>query len=313
MSNFLSTIKEKTGRAELILKKNSPDILIVAGAVGVVASIVLACKATLKFEEIKKERKEKLDEIEECRNEVSEDAYTEEDMKKDQTIVNLRSFGKAARAYAPAAIVLGASLGLIFKSHGILKTRNAAIGAAYAAIDSAFKKYRERTVERFGEEVDKQLRYGLKEEELQVQDGDTVRTEKVRTADISPEYSDYAKVFDESSRQWQKSAEYNFLFLRKAQEHFNDLLYSRGHLFLNEVYDYLDIPRTEAGQFVGWLKDGDGDCKVDIGLFRIDDERHRAFINGYERNIILDFNVDGIIYDKIEKKESSKWKKVGTE
>lgn len=313
MSKFMDSLKLKAGRTGLVLKKNSPDILIVAGAVGVVASVVLACKATLKVDEIKKERQNKLDEIEECRKEVSEEAYTEEDMKKDQMIVNLRSAGKLVKTYAPAAVTLGVSLGLIFKAHGILKARNAAIGAAYAAIDSAFKKYRERTVAKFGEAVDRELRYGLKEEELQVKEGDETVNKKVMTADISPEYSDYARVFDESSRRWQKSSEYNFMFLRGAQEHFNDLLNSRGHLFLNEVYDYLDFPRSEAGQFVGWLKDGDGDCKVDIGLFDPNNERSSAFINGYERNIILDFNVDGIIYDKIEKKESSKWKKAGVE
>lgn len=313
MSKFMDSLKLKAGRTGLVLKKNSPDILIVAGAVGVVVSVVLACKATLKVDEIKKERQSKLDEIEECRKEVSEEAYTEEDMKKDQMIVNLRSAGKLIKTYAPTAITLGVSLGLIFKAHGILKARNAAIGAAYAAIDSAFKKYRERTVAKFGEAVDRELRYGLKEEELQVKEGDETVTKKVVTSDISKEYSDYARVFDESSRRWKKSSEYNFMFLRGAQEHFNDLLNSRGHLFLNEVYDYLDFPRSEAGQFVGWLKDGDGDCKVDIGLFDPNNERSSAFINGYERNIILDFNVDGIIYDKIEKKESSKWKKAGVE
>lgn len=313
MSKFMDSLKLKAGRTGLVLKKNSPDILIVAGAVGVVASVVLACKATLKVDEIKKERQSKLDEIEECRKEVSDEAYSEEDMKNDQMIVNLRSAGKLIKTYAPSAITLGVSLGLIFKAHGILKARNAAIGAAYAAIDSAFKKYRERTVAKFGEAVDRELRYGLKEEELQVKEGNETVNKKVVTADISPKYSDYARVFDESSRRWKKSSEYNFMFLRDAQEHFNDLLNSRGHLFLNEVYDYLDFPRSEAGQFVGWLKDGGGDCKVDIGLFDPNNERSAAFINGYERNIILDFNVDGIIYDKIEKKESSKWKKAGVE
>ena len=313
MGNLLANLKGKLGRTELVLKKNSPDILIVAGAVGVVASVVLACKATLKVDAIKKERQDKLDEIEECRKEVPEETYTEEDEKKDKMIVNLRAFGKLVKTYAPSAITLGVSLGLIFKAHGILKARNAAIGAAYAAIDSAFKKYRERTVAKFGEAVDRELRYGLKEEELQVKEGDKTKTEKVVTADISPEYSAYARVFDESCDQWQNNAEYNMLFLRGAQEHFNDLLNARGHLFLNEVYDYLGIPRSEAGQFVGWLKDGDGDCKVDIGIYDLSNERHRAFINGYEKNIILDFNVDGIIYDKIEKKDSSKWKKAGIE
>ena len=192
---------------------------------------------------------------------------------------------------------------MIFKSHNILKARNAALGAAYAAVDAAFKKYRERAVQKFGEEVDKELRYGLKSEEvLTVNEDGTESVEKVVTADISGDYSQYAVIFDESSRQWQKNAEYNKLFLIKAQEHFNDLLKNRGYLFLNEVYQHLDIPRTQAGQVVGWLtkENGGEDGRVDIGLWDIDRDRTRCFINGYERNIILDFNVDGIIFDKID-------------
>lgn len=300
MSNLLSNLKGRIGRTSLVLKKNSPDILIVAGAVGAVASVVLACKATLKVEQIKKEREEKLEEIKQCRKETDEQTYSAEDARKDTAIVNLRTVGRYIKNYAPAAITMGVSLGLIFKAHGILKARNAALGAAYAAIDSAFKKYRERAVERFGSEVDKQLRYGLKEEEIIVKDEDgTEHKENVTTADIKDKYSCYAKAFDEGSREWQKSPEYNLMFLRKAQDHFNDLLQARGHLFLNEVYDFLDIPRTQAGQIVGWLKDSDGDGHVDIGIYNVQDERKRAFINGYEPNIILDFNVDGPIFNLI--------------
>lgn len=301
MSKFTSLIQNKAGRAGLILKKNSPDILIIAGAVGVITSVVLACKATLKVDEIKKESKEKFDEIEECRKENDEQTYSEEDMRKDKMIVMVRTAGRLAKTYAPAAITLGLSLGLIFKAHGILKARNAALGAAYAAIDTAFKKYRERAIEKFGEDVDKQLRYGLKQEEITVKDENGKdKKETVVTADIKNEYSEYAKVFDEASKRWENDAEYNLMFLRKAEAHFNDILNKRGHVFLNEVYDYLDIPRTRAGQIVGWVKDsGIGDGKIRFGLYDDNNPRHNAFINGYEKNIILDFNVDGPIFNQI--------------
>ena len=301
MNKVTELLVKKFGHTSLLLKKNSPEILVVAGAVGVVASVVMACKATLKVDQITAEANEKLDEINECREKVDEQTYSEEDMKKDKMIVCVRTIGKLAKVYGPAAITLTASLMMIFKAHGILRARNAALGAAYAAIDAAFKKYRERAIERFGEEVDKELRYGLKKEEITTIDEDgKEKKEIVTTADISEEYSAYARIFDEGSRHWTKSAEYNYMFLREAEKYFNDLLAAKGHLFLNEVYDYLDIPRTSAGQVVGWLKDGDGDGRVDIGLFSKDDPQHRAFINGSERNIWLDFNVDGVIYDKIE-------------
>lgn len=302
MSKFTSLIQNKAGRAGLILKKNSPDILIIAGAVGVITSVVLACKATLKVDEIKKESKEKFDEIEECRKENDEQTYSEEDMRKDKMIVMVRTAGRLAKTYAPAAITLGLSLGLIFKAHGILKARNAALGAAYAAIDTAFKKYRERAIEKFGEDVDKQLRFGLKEEEITVKDEDgNEKKETIVTSDVKNEYSEYARVFDESSKRWEKDAEYNLMFLRRAQDYFNyTVLPDRGHVFLNEVYDYLDLPRSRAGQIVGWVKDSSkGDGKIDFGIYDPRKSRNNAFINGYERNIILDFNVDGPIFNQI--------------
>ena len=62
----------------------------------------------------------------------------------------------------------------------------------------------------------------------------------------------------------------------------------------------LGIPKTKAGQVVGWVYDPEhpvGDNYVDFGLFDLDRERVRRFVNGDERNILLDFNVDGNIWE----------------
>lgn len=296
----MSKFKTFLGKAGLILKKNSPDILVAAGAVGTVAAVVLACKATLKFEEIKAERQRQIDEIEKCREELPE-KYSEKDVRSDTLKVDIHTGMKYVRTYAPAGIVLGVSLGLIFKSHGILKKRNAALGAAYIAIDSAFKKYRERVKEKYGDDVDRALKYGLKEEVLELKkDGvKEPQKEKILTADISKKYSGYARIFDEANPRWEKDSYYNFLFLRGAQAHFNDILNDKGHIFLNDVYDYLGFKKVPEGQVVGWFKNGKGDGYVDIGIFDMTDERKRAFCEGHERNIILDFNVDGPIMEML--------------
>ena len=115
-------------------------------------------------------------------------------------------------------------------------------------------------------------------------------------------YSDYAKFFDEGCREWDKDPEYNLTFLKCQENYANDLLKSKGHLFLNEVYDMLGIPRTKAGQIVGWIYDEEnpiGDNYVDFGIYDVYKEANRNFVNGYERNILLDFNVDGDILSKI--------------
>lgn len=118
-----------------------------------------------------------------------------------------------------------------------------------------------------------------------------------------PIASPYARFFDESCLGWTKNSEYNLMYLTTQQKYCNDLLRNKGHLFLNEVYDILDMPRTSAGQVVGWIYDKEhpvGDNFVDFGLYDVTDESKVKFVNGYTSTVLLDFNVDGNILDLLE-------------
>ena len=288
-----------------MVEKHSPEILAGVGVVGVVASTVMACKATMKLNDILEESKETRDKIREVEsNPRYEEQYSHEDAKKDLTINYTQTAMKIAKLYAPAVILGSASLGCLLASNDILRKRNAALSAAYMTVDKSFKEYRQRVVDRFGEEVEKEIRYNIKAEEVTstvvAEDGsETTVTETVKTMDPNL-YSDYAKFFDEASPYWQKDPEYNFMFLKSQQQYANDLLKARGRLFLNEVYEMLGIDKTKAGQIVGWVYNPEnpiGDNFVDFGIFDMSKERVRAFVNGYEPNILLDFNVDGNIWD----------------
>ena len=288
-----------------MVEKHSPEILAGVGVVGVVASTVMACKATMKLNDILEESKETRDKIKEVEsNPRYEEQYSHEDAKKDLTINYTQTAMKIAKLYAPAVILGSASLGCLLASNDILRKRNAALSAAYMTVDKSFKEYRQRVVDRFGEEVEKEIRYNIKAEEVTstvvAEDGsETTVTETVKTMDPNL-YSDYAKFFDEASPYWQKDPEYNFMFLKSQQQYANDLLKARGRLFLNEVYEMLGIDKTKAGQIVGWVYNPEnpiGDNFVDFGIFDMSKERVRAFVNGYEPNILLDFNVDGNIWD----------------
>ena len=288
-----------------VVEKHSPEILAGVGVVGVVASTVMACKATMKLNDILEESKETRDKIREVEsNPRYEEQYSHEDAKKDLTINYTQTAMKIAKLYAPAVILGSASLGCLLASNDILRKRNAALSAAYMTVDKSFKEYRQRVVDRFGEEVEKEIRYNIKAEEVTstvvAEDGsETTVTETVKTMDPNL-YSDYAKFFDEASPYWQKDPEYNFMFLKSQQQYANDLLKARGRLFLNEVYEMLGIDKTKAGQIVGWVYNPEnpiGDNFVDFGIFDMSKERVRAFVNGYEPNILLDFNVDGNIWD----------------
>lgn len=288
-----------------VVEKHSPEILAGVGVVGVVASTVMACKATMKLNDILEESKETRDKIKEVEsNPRYEEQYSHEDAKKDLTINYTQTAMKIAKLYAPAVILGSASLGCLLASNDILRKRNAALSAAYMTVDKSFKEYRQRVVDRFGEEVEKEIRYNIKAEEVTstvvTEDGsETTITETVKTMDPNL-YSDYAKFFDEASPYWQKDPEYNLMFLKSQQQYATDLLRARGRLFLNEVYDMLGIEKTKAGQIVGWVYNPEnpiGDNFVDFGIFDMSKERVRAFVNGYEPNILLDFNVDGNIWD----------------
>ena len=292
-------------KVELKAIKHSPEILAGVGVVGVVGSLVMACKATTKLSDVLEESKEQLDKIKEVAADPAyEEKYSQDDAKKDTTITYVQTGVKVAKLYAPSVILCAGSLGCLLASNNILKKRNAALSAAYMTVDKSFKEYRKRVADRFGEEVEKEIRYNIKAEEITKvdEDGNEV-TETVKVMDGTDDpnsYSDYARFFDESCAAWQNDAEYNLTFLKAQQQYANDLLKARGRLFLNEVYRMLGIDETKAGQVVGWVYNPDnptGDNFVDFGIYNMQRERVRAFVNGYEPNILLDFNVDGVIWN----------------
>lgn len=293
-------------RVGLQLKKHSPEILIVAGVAGAVTSAVMACRATTKIDTILDEAKEKVETIHECvQNPEMAEKYTEEDSKKDLALVYVQTGVKLAKLYGPSLILGAASIGCILASHGIVHKRNAALAAAYTAVDNSFKEYRGRVIERFGKDLDRELKYNIKTEEVEEviigEDGkETVVKKTIETA--QPGYSGYSIVFDDGNTGWDRDPELTKFFLVQQQNYANDRLKARGHLFLNEVYDMLGAPRTKAGAQVGWIYDEKnpiGDNYVDFGMFDIHKPKACDFINGREKVIILDFNVDGVILDHI--------------
>lgn len=305
MKNKTEIMKSVNGMASktvMKLKKHSPEILVVAGIAGTVVSAVLACKATTKVAEILDETKGTLDTIHEGMETgaINGQEYTTEDGKKDTVVVYAQIGMKLAKLYAPAIILGTLSITSILTSNNILRKRNVALGAAYAAIDKSFKEYRGRVIERFGEQVDTELKYGIKAkkfEEIEV-DPETGKEKKVKKTVMVADpnlQSDYAVYFDSKSRNYETNPDYNRMFLKAQQAFANDKLQTRGHLFLNEVLDDLDLPRTPAGQIVGWTKDGpDGYVN-----FRIVEVERETEDGRHEPALLLDFNVEGNIWEKM--------------
>lgn len=310
-SELMNKVTRTLGKASLQLKKHSPEILIVAGVVGTVASGVLACKATLKVNEITEESKKNIEKINEATEKgctAAGQEYSVEDSKKDLTIVYAQTGLKLVKLYAPAVTLGAMSIGAILVSHKVLRGRYLAMSAAYTAVEKSFKEYRGRVIERFGKELDRELRYNIKAQEVEeivVNEDGTESVVKTTAEVVDPNAvlgSPYARIYDNGNIGWSKDPESNMFFLKQQEAYANDRLQRKGHLFLNEVYEMLGFQHTKAGQCVGWIYDLDhpnGDNYVDFGIFNVYREANRRFVNGYETSIVLDFNVDGNILDKI--------------
>lgn len=282
-------------RNSLVAQKASPGVLLGAGVVGMVGSTVLACRATLKMDILLEKTSDQLD----IAKTLVHPDYSEKDRSKDITLIYVQTGIKIATLYAPAIIVGGLSIYALTSSHRMLTKRNAALTAAYGALAKGFDEYRARVVEKYGEDEDRDFRYGS--QQVAVIDPETNKTKLVTR--VGPgEPSIYARFFDQLSSSWNKEPEYNLIFLKCQQNYANDLLRSRGHVFLNEVYDMCGIPRSKAGAVVGWVlsKNGQTDNFVNFGVFDGRTQIARDFVNGQEGAILLDFNVDGVIYDKLD-------------
>ena len=293
------------------LKKHSPEILVVAGVIGTVTSAVMACKATLKVSDVIDETKETIETIHDCVGKGLKtsdgEEYTQEVANKDLTIVYIQTGWKFAKLYGPSVLLGVASIGCMVGSNQILRKRNIALGAAFTAMDKSFKEYRGRVIEKFGKDLDRELRFNTKakqiEETVVDENGkESTVTKTVEIIDPNVAHSIYSVVFCEGNTGWTKNAELNKVFLLQQQNYANDKLRLNGVLTLNEVYDMIGAPRTAYGQLAGWVYTEDssvGDNFVDFGIFDINSEKKCDFINGIERSIILDFNCIGNILDYI--------------
>ena len=310
-NDIMASVSRSLHKVGFKFKKHSPEILVVAGVVGIVTSTIMACKATTKVSEIVDETKETIDTIHDCVGKglhtSDGEEYTQEIANKDLAIVYAQTGWKLVKLYGPSVALGVASIGCMVGSNRILRKRNIALAAAFKAVDTSFKEYRGRVIDRFGKEMDRELRFGIKAKEIEetVVDengNETTVTKTVEVADPNVAHSIYSVVWCEGNTGWTRNAELNKVFLIQTQNAANDKLRLNGILTLNEVYEMLGVPRTAYGQIAGWVyteDDSVGDGYVDFGIFNANNPKACDFVNGYEKSIILDFNCIGNILEHI--------------
>lgn len=281
-----TAITKQVFRGGLQLKKNAPNLMFGAGIIGVIGSTVMACKATLTLAEELPAMQEELADIR------HEQLTNPEDHRRNVTYVYGKNAARVARLYAPSVLVGTVAIGALTGSHVTLNKRNAGLTAAYAAVNKAYDEYRERVREDIGEDREMDLYRGNEKKEIT---NDAGKPDVVTVNNVG-KHSPYARLFEESNRNWVKNAELNRMFILVQQEHLQLQLQTRGHVFLNDAYDALGMERSREGAVVGWVLDGDGDNYIDFGL---DKEENIDFALGRERCVWLDFNVDGVVFDRI--------------
>ena len=281
-------VKTLAYKGAFLAQRYAPEILTAVGIAGVATSTVLIAKQTLKLEVT-------IDEAEQRVARAHADKANGED---DLAVVKayMKNTNDLVKLYGGPVTLALASIASILAAHGIMRRRNAALVAAYGVLESAFSNYRARVREAIGDDRELEVYRGVRDVEL-VNDK---TGEKTHELVVHEGRSPYALLFDETNIFWEPEKGTNKTWLIIKQQHLNDMLNVKGHLFLNDVHRALGFPETKAGQIVGWVADSrSGDGYVDLGIFEPLTDVKRDFINGHERNIWLNPNVDGPIIDRL--------------
>lgn len=285
------------------ISKHAPTILSVGASIGVVATSALAWRAGRTFEDVEYRNHKR---VKDCQNRADE--IPDEEVPSIERKNRLAFALDAARHIAPTVIIGGTTIALIYFSNNISRKRMTALSAAYFAVQNAFDNYKAKMVDTLGKEtVDKIVQpklpnYGKTAEEI-LENDDRNDAADVTDAVLSMvrECSPYARIISEtSSTAWDPNEDYTVMNLTEIQAWANRRLQKKGHLFLNEVFDQLGLSRMKEGALVGWLKNGDGDGYISFGdfesaIYRVPDYERKSI----HSNVVVDFNVDGVIWDKI--------------
>lgn len=303
MSKVTENISNSFSKANFAVRKHSPEILVGFGIFAVLAGTFLACRATLKAKPVAEKHKKKVAEIREA-HAKNPGLYSEKAMNRDITRAYVSTGGELAKLYAlPAALEI-AGVVSILGSHKILNDRNVATAAYATGLLETLRGYRNRVAEKLGKDEEQELWISQKRKEL-IEDAEKEKLDEEKKLKKckkgGPIYSNFSRIFDKAYDGWSENPEFTLYHLKACETLANNKLKAMGHLLLNDVYDMLGYERTKYGCMYGWIYDPTNEYKIDFGLYDLRDPQKARFHDGTEPNIILDFNVDGMILNKLPK------------
>jgi len=277
--------------------KHASELCMAGGTITFGGALIFAGKGTLAATEVLENAKDQKADIEKAK---AYPEYTKDKERNDKIVVAATEIKGLAKAFAPAVGLSMISLAFFFEAHHIVKGRNLALACAYGTLSDSYKAYRGRVIEKYGEEEDYILNTGIVQETetiTEVGEDGKKRKKKVKVDLLDGEPSGYQFIFDDEHSIMDVSDPIEARDkLECAQKYADGILHTKGYITLNEVLSGIGLPETTAGAVVGWQLKGNGDGFVD---FRTRQIRTRMDEGGVA--FLLDFNVDGPIYQDIDK------------
>ena len=239
--------------------KHLPEILMITGIASIGTGFVVGCSKSTKLKDVSEQ--------------VSigiENDKTKIENDQDKTLkiipIYIKNGAKYVKLYwLPVTFEL-LGIASVAGSYLVQRKRGKELAAAYVALAISSANYRQAVKERYGEEVDKELAYGVKTETIETQKGKkTITTEnkKVNAPD------DYRITYKKGCPGWVDNELLRESYLYGIEKHCNNILNIKRKLFLNDVYDLLGYPRTQQGQIFGWYIAPDEDLQDNRVIFDI--------------------------------------------
>lgn len=233
------------GAVKLALIKHAPTLLVAGGTTMLVAATGVAVKKSFTYMD-----EDLVPYITEAAVIEADEEKDEETKKADLTKAQKKFLVRTAKRYAPALGLMVAGVACIAAGHTMQMKRLAGLGAALALAEADKK------------DLLAELNDEVPEPRTETVDG---KTEVVRTQQaghLLPSEDFRNRVFGPENKNWDPSPIVSRNFLDAVERHMNDKLRWQGHLFLNEVYSALGMPKTRLGAVMGWSRKADPDAVV---------------------------------------------------
>ena len=297
-------------------KKYAPEILTYGGVAVMVGGTVFACKQTPKAVAIVEDTKKQLAVIKETEEEAAKNnrqvdrngtmiSYSEQDYKKDITIVHVNNVKALAKTYAVPGLMLLGGTAMVLGGHGILRKRNAVAIATLSSVIEGFNKYRGNVIKELGETADKHFRFGKGLPSV-------IETVDAETGEVTQEMNSpdgFANFPEDDPRFFLFSKETapdlykgNLLMdlatLKTAQNQSTDELHICGNLPVNRIRQICGVKPIDEGLDNGYVVDGEGDGYVDFGIFDRVTGEPKAWVYDCVKEgqgIPVELNIDGNI------------------